>query len=121
MRKFLLITSLVIISLITLFFVFAVYVDYSDGDRAGNVVKLSRKGMLFKTWEGELNTGALTDGTGGTWKFSVAGSEQKVINDIRNAMDHGYRVRLTYEEKYIKLFWRGDTKYFVTKAEAVRY
>ena len=27
------------------------------------------------------------------------------------------RVKLHYDEKYLQLFWRGDTKYFVQEVE----
>jgi hypothetical protein len=118
LRKPLFMSLGVLVGGFLLFLLFAMYVDYSDGDRAGNIVKLSHKGVLFKTWEGELNMGALVDGNGGTWHFSV--TDKKVVADVEDAMKHGYRVSLTYEEKFIRLFWRGDTKYFVTKVEVVK-
>lgn len=33
------------------------FTNYSDGERAGNITKLSRKGILIKTWEGSLDMG----------------------------------------------------------------
>lgn len=36
---------------------FYLFGSYSDGNRAGTVIKLSRKGLLFRTYEGELNLG----------------------------------------------------------------
>jgi hypothetical protein len=32
-------------------------IEYSEGSRSGVVQKLSRKGVIWKTWEGELNLG----------------------------------------------------------------
>jgi hypothetical protein len=34
-------------------------------------------------------------------------------------MENGDRVRLFYKERYARLFWNGDTKYFIYKVEAV--
>jgi hypothetical protein len=33
--------------------------DYSDGSRVGVVTKLSRKGLICKTWEGQMNLGGM--------------------------------------------------------------
>ena len=50
---------------------------YSEGNRAGKLIKFSKKGWLFKTYEGELNQGGVANPVPGTamvnqiWKFSV--------------------------------------------------
>ena len=31
--------------------------NYSDGYRAGTMIKFSKRGVMFKTYEGELNLG----------------------------------------------------------------
>ncbi|MFZ9003546.1 MAG: 6-phosphogluconate dehydrogenase, partial [Robiginitalea sp.] len=38
-------------------FAFVYYVPYSEGVRSGELIKFSRKGVLFKTWEGEISQG----------------------------------------------------------------
>jgi hypothetical protein len=101
---------------------FAVAADYSEGFRVGKVIKLSNKGVLFKTWEGTLDFGYLqTDPAGGVatriWDFSVAPGDAQVRGDIDAAIAGDYKVKLHYREKYVKLFWRGDTNHFVTKVE----
>jgi hypothetical protein len=101
---------------------FAVAADYSEGFRVGKVIKLSNKGVLFKTWEGTLDFGYLqTDPAGGVatriWDFSVAPGDAQVRSDIDAAIAGDYKVKLHYREKYVKLFWRGDTNHFVTKVE----
>jgi len=40
---------------------FLVFGTYSNGYRAGNVVKLSKKGFVIKTYEGQLNVGGFTE------------------------------------------------------------
>ena len=101
---------------------FAVAADYSEGFRVGKVIKLSHKGYVFKTWEGTLDFGYLqTDPSGGIatriWDFSVAPGDAQVRQDIDAAIAGDYKVKLHYHEKYVKLFWRGDTNHFVTKVE----
>jgi hypothetical protein len=98
--------------------------NYSDGERAGNITKLSRKGVIFKTWEGSLDMGIYQGAkpkTGNVentiWDFSVADAD--VAHKIQEANARGNRVVLHYEEKYMKIFWVGDSKYVVTSVEEV--
>jgi len=42
---------------------------YSEGTRAGQLIKFSEKGVIFKTYEGELNLGGLrTNNVTMVWK-----------------------------------------------------
>jgi hypothetical protein len=101
---------------------FAIGASYGEGFRVGKVIKLSHKGYLFKTWEGTLDFGYLqNDPEAGVatriWDFSVAPGDTEVRAQIDAAIAGDYKVKLHYEEKYVRLFWRGDTKYLVTKVE----
>lgn len=104
----------------------AIYTNYtySEGTRNGTVIKLSKKGMFFKTWEGQLNIGAYTrednQAPSTVWSFSVPSSNQQVRDDINAAIDAGKRVKLHYKEKLITLPWRGDTKYLIHKVEILQ-
>jgi hypothetical protein len=100
----------------------ALYADYSDGYRVGRIIKLSRRGYVFKTWEGTLDFGYLqTDPQAGVatriWDFSVPADGEDVRKDIDAAIAGDYKTKLFYREKYIQLPWRGETKYFVYKVE----
>jgi hypothetical protein len=122
MKKVLLSVLLVLALLAAGVVWFATAADYSDGYRVGKVIKLSNKGYLFKTWEGTLDFGYLqTDPEGGVatriWDFSVAGNDEAVRKDIDAAIAGDYKVKLFYREKYVLLFWRGDTRHFVYKVE----
>ncbi len=89
--------------------------SYSDGDRAGQVVKLSRKGYIFKTYEGELATlakGQIGTMLSNTFQFTV--KEEDIAAKIQDAMNSGKSVSLHYEQAYFKFPWEGETKYFVT-------
>ena len=95
--------------------------SYSDGERAGTISKFSRRGYVFKTWEGVLNVGGFSGETGSLtpqyFDFSV--KDDSVARQINQAVKTGQRVTLHYEEKLVKLPWNGETKYFVTAVEIV--
>lgn len=95
--------------------------SFSSGYRAGVPIKVSHKGVLFKTWEGQLNVGGLTSSAQGaiptTWEFSIVEGKGQVREKIEQAITEGKRIKLFYEEKYVKFFWKGDTKYFVDSVE----
>jgi len=96
---------------------------FSEGKRGGYVTRLSNRGYLFKTYEGELRMGGLFEGDGtmnsSQWVFSVSGKNKDAISKLEEAIKNGHRVSLTYEEKFFKLPWNGDTKFFVTDVEVL--
>ena len=112
MKKFLGIFLSVLIAIIIVYFLFIYYVTYSEGYRSGELVKISHKGVVFKTWEGEISQGV---SEAQTFVFSVENSEKDVINSLKDMQ--GETVKLTYKERFATFPWLGDTKYFVTKVE----
>lgn len=93
---------------------FALFGNYSGGERVGHIIKISKKGYVFKTWEGQLNTGEIQQGL---WEFSVKQDDTEILDQLREAMKIGNRVALHYDEKYISLPFLGDTKNFITEVE----
>ncbi len=95
--------------------------SYSDGERAGTVSKFSRRGFVFKTYEGVLNVGGFSGETGSLtpqyFDFSV--KDDAVAAKITDAVKTGQRVTLHYEEKILKMPWNGETKYYITDVELV--
>lgn len=93
---------------------------YSEGTRAGVLMKFSKRGFVFKTYEGELNMGGVGN-IGGTanvnqvWNFSV--KEAGVADTLHNY--EGKKVILFYQEKLKALPWQGETNYFVYKVQEV--
>ncbi len=104
-------------------FLFFNYANFSSGFRAGVPIKVSKKGVIFKTWEGQLNVGGLANSAEGaipaTWDFSIHGEDEHVREKIEEAVTYGKRVKLLYHEKFAKFFWKGDTKYFVHEVEVL--
>ena len=91
---------------------------YSEGVRSGVVVKVSKKGILFKTYEGQLNL--MTFGASRsqnmvaeTFDFSVPDYETDAIKILEEVSLSGERVSLRYKEKFMTFPWRGDTKYLI--------
>ena len=98
---------------------FMYFATYSNGDRVGKVMKISEKGLIFKTYEGQLNLqgfGAVRNSSvfSETFEFSVKKSNQEVINRIQQAMNEGKNVKISYVEHYWTVPWRGETTHFVT-------
>jgi hypothetical protein len=101
---------------------YAFVADYSDGFRVGQIIKFSRSGYIFKTWEGTLDFGYLQqDPTVGVatrlWDFSVLDRDEQVRKDIDAAISANDKVKLYYHEKYVKWSFLGDTAHFVYKVE----
>lgn len=97
--------------------------SFSEGFRAGKVMKISKKGFIFKTYEGQLDVGGL-GATGGqmssVWEFSVDANHEDLIRQLEAVSLSGERVQLYFEEKFVQFAWRGDTKYFITKIERIK-
>ena len=90
--------------------------SYSMGERAGYVQKISKKGWIFKTWEGELAMANLPGAMPEVFHFSSR--EDAVAKQLQESL--GRRVRIKYEEHVgIPLNWFGDTPYFVVGMELV--
>ena len=115
--------GIVILLMAIAVFLFLNLANYSSGFRAGVPTKFSKKGVIIKTHEGTLNVGGLTNTSEGaiptTWDFTVKKSADSVIAKIDKAILEGNRVKLMYEEKYVRFFWLGDTKYFVYDVEVL--
>jgi len=121
MKKFIL-SFLVIAFLFTAGFIAISSYNYSEGHRDGYLMKFSKKGFIFKTYEGTLNLDFINT-TGGrlssnTWDFSVNKANLTVIDSLNNIGDG--KIRFHYKQKVRALPWNGDTKYFVYKLEAVK-
>lgn len=100
-----------LVALVALYFVAAVKWSYSDGERAGWVQKLSRKGWICKTWEGELALVSLPGTAPEKFLFTIWDDE--VARKVTQAM--GKRVSLHYEEKVgLPGSCFGETRYYIT-------
>lgn len=110
---------LIIVGLVLLIgVIFSAYVwitlswSYSTGERAGLMQKISRKGWLCKTWEGELLLTSMPGAIPEKFQFSVRDDE--LANQLMEYT--GQKLVLTYaQHKGIPTSCFGDTEYFVEK------
>lgn len=104
------------------FFLFSigyyVYRTYtiSEGSRSGTLYKISKKGYMFKTYEGQLHlAGSVMMTTQSTWEFSAKNAS--VYAALQKF--EGKNVKCYYHEKIDAFPWQGDTDYLVYHVELV--
>lgn len=95
---------------------FALYIwavlswSYSEGERAGFLQKVSYKGWICKTWEGELSLVAIPGASPEKFLFTVR--DEAVAQQLNEVA--GKRVTLKYEQhRGLPTSCFGDTDYFV--------
>ena len=95
---------------------FALYIwavlswSYSEGERAGFLQKVSYKGWICKTWEGELSLVAIPGAAPEKFLFTVR--DEAVAQQLNEVA--GKRVTLKYEQhRGLPTSCFGDTDYFV--------
>lgn len=120
--KILKITLITILLIMAGVFAFMYWGVYEHGVMAGKVLRITEKGVMFKTFEGKLNLetfGALkgVSPIAESFDFSVEKTDTEVIETLQKVALSGERVNLHFKKRYIKVPWRGETKYFATRVE----
>jgi hypothetical protein len=90
------------------------FYTYSEGYRAGLLQKFSNKGIIFKTYEGELILSSVASNANVAlasekFQFTVL---KKNVNIMFDTLQ-GKNVIVHYIEKKGPLPWRGDSRYLV--------
>ena len=93
-------------------FSFIYYVPYSRGTRSGELIKVSNKGVIFKTWEGEISQGI---SGAQIFSFSVLDKDKSVIEKLQDLQ--GNYVKVTYIMRYTSFIFWGDTKCFIVEVQ----
>lgn len=94
----------------------SLHMSYSKGERSGYVQKLSKKGWVCQTWEGELAMVSMPGTAPEIFHFSTR--DDATAEKINRSM--GKRVALSYEQhKGVPTKCFGETEYFVTDVKAV--
>lgn len=97
---------------------------YSDGMRVGTVTKISKKGLICKTWEGEMFLGGVrnkhdSDGrsfaVANTWEFTVR--DENSLGILLRAAETGERVKVQYDEVAFRNPCASERGYFVRSVE----
>ena len=90
--------------------------SYSSGERAGFLQKVSHKGWICKTWEGELSLVAMPGAAPEKFLFTVR--DEAIAQKVSDAA--GKRVTLNYEQhKGLPSSCFGDTDYFVVDVKEI--
>lgn len=115
MKKIIAIVVIVLLAVMAFFY----FGTYSEGVRAGTIIKVSKRGTIFKTYEGQLNMNTFGAVKGKStlsesFEFSIP-KDEKLISEIQDLT--GKTVKLHYKEKYFLFPWLGETKYLATKVE----
>jgi len=104
-------------------------IEYSEGVRTGMVNKFSNKGLFWKTYEGQMALEGIVSGNqmmgANIWDFSLDRQEihgedtKKIIAQLKECMENGKKVKISYIQQLAVWPWRGDTKYLVQKVEPI--
>jgi hypothetical protein len=106
-------TIVAAVLLLGLYLAVVLHWSYSEGERAGYLQKLSRKGWVCKTWEGEILLSSMPGAIPERFAFTVR--DESVVKQLQAAM--GQRVQLTYSQHVgLPTTCFGETGYFVEKA-----
>jgi len=110
MKKILVYSILVVVVALALIIYWSYYNVYSEGERKGMLVKITKKGNAFKTYEGEmwLSCRQLVN----TEKFQFSIEDKALADTLSNLQDQCIQVE--YKQFRKTLAWRGDSQYVVT-------
>jgi hypothetical protein len=110
---------LIIIGAISVYFKY--FYTYSEGYRAGLLQKFSRKGIVFKTYEGEMILSSVSSTSKvvlASEKFNFTVVNKNIVNQLDTLQ--GDMVIVHYRQKNGKVFWRGDSEYLVDSVRLKR-
>lgn len=109
MKKFLWSTVLIVLLICTSMIYWYYYNVYSDGERKGMLVKVSEKGNVFKTYEGEMWLSCRQIVSPERFLFSI--EDKSLADTLENLQDQCIQVQ--YKQYRKTLPWRGDSEYIV--------
>jgi len=114
MKRFVVWFSIIVVVVVGIFIYWKYFYDYSEGFRAGLIQKVSYRGNIFKTYEGEMILSSVqskTDVALASEKFLFSIVDKNTATKLEQLQ--GKYVVVHYHEKNGIFPWRGDTKYLV--------
>ncbi len=103
---------LVLVAGLVYWFYFKVY---SEGERKGTLIKITKKGNVFKTIEGEMWLSCRQMLNAEKFYFSVR--NEALADSLKNLQDEC--IQLTYKQHLKAIPWRGDSEYIVVGFQRV--
>jgi hypothetical protein len=120
MRKFFFGIILLIVIISGPFIYVKYFYTYSEGYRAGLLQKFSKKGNLFKTYEGEMVLSSVKGNQNvaiASEKFFFSVTDKNVANHLDTIQ--GQMVIVHYNQKNGALFWKGESEYIVDSVKEI--
>lgn len=113
MKKFIGWFILLVFILLASFIYWKYFFTFSEGSRVGSLLKVSKKGNVFKTYEGEmiLNAGYDSPIPLSYEKFFFSMKDVDTYNKLQQLQN--VKVEVFYKEKNGVLPWVGESKYLV--------
>ena len=120
-KKFVRTTFFIVILGLVAFSYWKFFATYSDGVQGGKMQKISKRGNIFKTWEGYILISASSDPnlsiiTPKEWNFSV--ENDSIAHLLESYAEKN--VILRYHQKNGTLPWRGDSPYLIYEVSPVK-
>ncbi|MFI5131872.1 MAG: hypothetical protein ACHQFX_17845 [Chitinophagales bacterium] len=110
-------TTTIIIILVLVFTIYWFFFNrYGEGERKGTLIKITHRGNIFKTDEGEMWLSCRQTMNPEKFYFSVTNDSIAVV--LKNLQDEC--VQVSYVQYRAFLPWRGDNKYIVTGVTPIR-
>jgi hypothetical protein len=97
------------------------FYTYSEGYRAGLLQKFSNKGIIFKTYEGEIILSSVSsnkDVTLASEKFNFTVINKNIVREFDTLQ--GENIIVHYKQKQGSIFFRGDSPYLVDSVKVKR-
>ena len=104
--------------------------EYSEGARTGMINKFTKKGLIWKTYEGEMALEGMVSGENysgaNVWDFSLdrearhGEKTEALVKKIQGYLDTGTKVKVTYTEPFITWPWRSGTNYLIQNVEPIK-
>lgn len=89
-------------------------IEYSEGQRTGLNYKISKKGFVWSTYEGELSLQLTTRNSEGgivNQVFNYSVSDPAIAKEIETMSSRGKPITLTYKQYKFRGYCYGDTEY----------
>lgn len=93
--------------------------EVESGEKVGQIVRLSKGGFLFKTWDVTLIRGGFEDGSGSLGqKFEACVEDDSVREKLRAAMNNKKNIKVKYHQEFFTLFRNNyGGNYFIDEVE----
>lgn len=108
----------------TLFVFLRGKLTYSEGFVIGKPINFTKQGIIFKTYEGQLRVIDNQESyeeleiDNEIWEYSLDKQiRDEILRDLELAIENNQRAKLFYKEKYGRLIWEGESRFFVYDVE----